>query len=59
MPSGSRDPSAGRRPRVQLDHLWLTDFRSWTTAELVLGEGLTVVQWSRRQLLSACAWAPQ
>ena len=29
---------------MQLDHLWLTDFRSWTTAELVLGEGLTVVR---------------
>jgi DNA replication and repair protein RecF len=29
---------------VQLDHLWLTDFRSWTTAELALGPGLTVVR---------------
>ncbi len=29
---------------MQLDHLWLTDFRSWTTAELALGEGLTVVR---------------
>ena len=29
---------------MQLDHLWLADFRSWTTAELALGEGLTVVR---------------
>ncbi|HEX2192953.1 MAG TPA: DNA replication/repair protein RecF [Acidimicrobiales bacterium] len=29
---------------VQLDHLWLTDFRSWPAAELALGSGLTVVR---------------
>ena len=29
---------------MQLDQLWLTDFRSWATAELALGEGLTVVR---------------
>jgi DNA replication and repair protein RecF len=29
---------------VQLDHLWLPDYRSWTAAELLLGQGLTVVR---------------
>ena len=29
---------------MQLDHLWLTDFRSWPAAELGLGAGLTVVR---------------
>ena len=29
---------------MQLDHLWLTDFRSWAAAELALGKGLTVVR---------------
>ncbi|HWC10762.1 MAG TPA: DNA replication/repair protein RecF [Acidimicrobiales bacterium] len=29
---------------MQLDHLWLTDFRSWTAAELALSGGLTVVR---------------
>ena len=29
---------------MQLHHLWLTDFRSWATAELVLADGLTVVR---------------
>ena len=29
---------------MQLDHLWLTDFRSWVTAELELAEGLTVIR---------------
>ncbi len=29
---------------MQLDHLWLTDFRSWDAAELALGAGLTVVR---------------
>ena len=31
---------------MQLDHLWLTDFRSWAAAELDLAEGLTVIRGS-------------
>jgi len=29
---------------VHLDHLWLTDFRSWESADLTLARGLTVIQ---------------
>ena len=29
---------------MQLDHLWITDFRSWATAELTLAGGITVVR---------------
>jgi DNA replication and repair protein RecF len=29
---------------MHLDHLWISDFRSWAAAEMVLAEGLTVVR---------------
>jgi len=29
---------------VHLDHLWLTDFRSWRSADVTLGGGLTVIR---------------
>ncbi len=45
---------------MHLDHLWLTDFRSWTSADVTLARGLTVIQGSnaagKTNLLEAVAY---
>jgi len=45
---------------VHLDHLWLTDFRSWANAEVTLAGGLTVIRGSnaagKTNLLEAIAY---